>query len=195
VIKSLELADFITEWTDLGLRAVDELPDHWVIYFDGSYTLEGAGAGAGVMLIPPEGDILKYAIQLEFLATNNIAEYEGLVTGLQLAKDFSIRGLFIRGDSQLVAKQVQKEYHYNNEKMDEYLAEVRRMEKFSDGIEVWHVPLLDNRDADHLAWIASSRAPTPPDVIIEKLSKPSVKPTEPTNEAIKQDLMVIDKPE
>jgi hypothetical protein len=52
VIKSPELADFITEWTDLGLRAVDELPDHRVIYFDGSYMLEGAGAGAGVMLIP-----------------------------------------------------------------------------------------------------------------------------------------------
>jgi ribonuclease HI len=51
-----------------------------VIYFDGSYTFKGAGAG--VMLIPTEGDILKYAIQLEFPATNNIAEYEGLITGL-----------------------------------------------------------------------------------------------------------------
>jgi hypothetical protein len=38
--------------------------------------------GAGVVLIPPEGDILKYAIQLEFLATNNITKYEGLVNGL-----------------------------------------------------------------------------------------------------------------
>jgi hypothetical protein len=43
------------------------------------------------VLIPPEGDILKYAIQLEFLATNNIAEYEWLVTGLRLTKDLSIR--------------------------------------------------------------------------------------------------------
>jgi ribonuclease HI len=59
------------------------------MYFDGSYTLKGAGAG--VVLIPPEGDILKYAIQLEFLTTNNIAEYEGLVNGLQLAKDLGIR--------------------------------------------------------------------------------------------------------
>jgi ribonuclease HI len=59
------------------------------MYFDGSYTLKGVGAG--IMLIPLEGDILKYAIQLEFLATNNIAEYEGLVTGLRLAKDLSIR--------------------------------------------------------------------------------------------------------
>jgi ribonuclease HI len=59
------------------------------MYFDRSYTLKGAGTG--VMLIPPGGDILKYAIQLHFLATNNIAEYEGLVTGLQLAKELGIR--------------------------------------------------------------------------------------------------------
>jgi ribonuclease HI len=50
------------------------------MYFNGSYTLKGAGAG--VVLIPPEGDMLKYAIQIEFSATNNMAEYEGLVTGL-----------------------------------------------------------------------------------------------------------------
>jgi ribonuclease HI len=43
------------------------------------------------VLIPPEGDVLKYAIQLEFSAINNIAEYEGLVNGLQLAKDLGIR--------------------------------------------------------------------------------------------------------
>jgi hypothetical protein len=41
--------------------------------------------------LPPEGDNLKYDIQLKFPATNNIAKYEGLVTGLRLAKDLSIR--------------------------------------------------------------------------------------------------------
>jgi ribonuclease HI len=59
------------------------------MYFDGSYTLKGAGAD--VVLISPEGDILKYAIQLEFPATNNTAEYEGLITVLRLAKDLGIR--------------------------------------------------------------------------------------------------------
>jgi ribonuclease HI len=58
------------------------------MYFDESYTLKGVGAG--IMLIPPKGDVLKYAIQLEFPATNNIAEYEGLVNGLRLAKDLGI---------------------------------------------------------------------------------------------------------
>jgi hypothetical protein len=60
-----------------------------VIYFDESYTLKGVGAG--IVLIPPKGDILKYAIHLEFLATNNIAEYERLVTDLRLAKELDIR--------------------------------------------------------------------------------------------------------
>jgi ribonuclease HI len=59
------------------------------MYFGGSYTLKGARAG--IVLIPPEGDILKYAIQLEFSTTNNIVEYEGLITGLRLAKDLGIR--------------------------------------------------------------------------------------------------------
>jgi hypothetical protein len=63
---------FNAEWTDSGLRGIDELPNHWVMYFDGSYTLKGAGAS--IVLIPSEGDILKYAIQLEFPATNNILE-------------------------------------------------------------------------------------------------------------------------
>jgi hypothetical protein len=78
--------------------------------------------------------------------------------------------------------------------MADYLAKVHRMEKFFDRFELQYVPHLDNRDIDHLVWIASSKAPTPPDVIIEKLSKPSVKPAEAVNEAIKQDLMVINEP-
>jgi hypothetical protein len=69
------------------------------------------------------------------------------------------------------------------------MTEVQRMEKFFDGFEVRYVPRLDNRDADHLAWIASSRAPMPRDVIIENLTKPSVKEVETLRET---DLMIID---
>jgi hypothetical protein len=83
-INSQALTDFIVEWTDSGLRGIDKLRDHWVMYFDGFYTLKGVGAG--VMLISPECGILKYAVQFEFSATNNIAEYEELVMGLRLAK-------------------------------------------------------------------------------------------------------------
>jgi hypothetical protein len=88
-IKSQALADFITEWMDSDLQGIGDLPDHWVMYFNGSYTLKGVEVG--VVLIPPEGDVLKYVIQIEFHATNNTAEYKGLVTGLRLAKELGIR--------------------------------------------------------------------------------------------------------
>jgi ribonuclease HI len=105
----------------------------------------------GIVPIPPKGDALKYVMQLEFPATNNITEYEGLINLLQLSKDLGIRRLLIRGDSQLVAKRVQKEYDCNNDMKSGYLAEVCRMEKFFNGFEVWYVPCLDNHDVDHLA--------------------------------------------
>jgi hypothetical protein len=50
VLQSKEASGWIVqwaveiEWTDSGLRGIEVLPDHWVIYFDGSYTLKGAGA-------------------------------------------------------------------------------------------------------------------------------------------------------
>jgi ribonuclease HI len=186
-IKSQVLAYFIAEWTDLDVWGIGDLPDHWVMYFDRSYTLKGAGAG--VVLIPPEGDMLKYVIQIEFLAINNIAEYEGLVTGLWLAKELGIRWLLIWGYSQLMAKQVQKEYDSNDDKTTNYLAEVRKMEKFFDGFEIRYVPHLDNWDTDHRAWITSSRAPIPLDVVVEKLTKPSIKSMETLGET---DPMIID---
>jgi hypothetical protein len=76
--------------------------------------------------------------------------------------------------------------------MAEYLAEVRRLEKFFDGFEVRYAPRLENRDADHLVWIASSRAPIPPDVILERLVKSSVKEIEPSEDTC---VMVIDGPD
>jgi hypothetical protein len=68
------------------------------------------------------------------------------------------------------------------------------MEKFFDSFEVRYVPRLDNRDADHIAWIALSRAPTPTDVIVEKLSKLLIKAEESISKATGADLMVIDEP-
>jgi hypothetical protein len=91
-----------------------------------------------------------------------------------------------------MAKHVQKEYGCNDDKMADYLAEVRRMENFFYGFEVRYVPCLDNQDANHLAWIASSRAPVPSDIIVEKLTKPSIKSVETLRET---DLTIIDRAE
>jgi hypothetical protein len=77
--------------------------------------------------------------------------------------------------------------------MDDYLVEIHRMKNFFDGFQIRYTPWLENRDADHLAWIASSRVPTPSDINVEKLSKPSVKAAESSEGEIRQNLMVIDE--
>ena len=65
------------------------------MYFDGSLKL--GGAGAGVLLISPEGKQLKY-IQILWQATNNEAEYEALIHGLRVAITLGIKRLLVYGD-------------------------------------------------------------------------------------------------
>jgi ribonuclease HI len=74
------------------------------MYFDGSFTLNGAGGG--VVLISPKGDRLLYIIRLHFCATNNVVEYEALINSLHITTELGIQRLYIRGDSELVVNQV-----------------------------------------------------------------------------------------
>ena len=80
----------------------------------------------------PTGEHHKYVIQMHFpreVSTNNTAEYEGMLAGLRIAADLRIKKLIIRGDSQLVIKQVNKDYQSPLMKAsdDEFLdSEVRR---------------------------------------------------------------------
>jgi hypothetical protein len=61
-IKSQALVDLMAEWRKNQLPTPTERPDYWVMYFDGSLKLEGAGAG--VLLISPKGKQLKYVLQI-----------------------------------------------------------------------------------------------------------------------------------
>jgi hypothetical protein len=60
--KSQALVDFMAEWRENQLPTPTKRPKHWVMYFDGSLKLEGAGEG--VLLISPMGEQLKYILQI-----------------------------------------------------------------------------------------------------------------------------------
>lgn len=66
------------------------------MHFDGSKMR--LDLGAGVMLSSPKGDRLKYALQIHFAASNNVAEYEALIHGLRFAKELGIRRILCFGD-------------------------------------------------------------------------------------------------
>ena len=63
---------------------------------------------------------IRYAIRIHFLVSNNVAEYEALISGLHIAIELGIQRLDVRGDSQLVIDQVMKESSCHNAKMAAY---------------------------------------------------------------------------
>ncbi|XP_074324206.1 uncharacterized protein LOC141661120 [Apium graveolens] len=73
--------------------------EFWVLYFDGASKINSSGAE--LVLQSPDGFLIEYAMKLDFLTTNNEAEYEVLIDGLGLAGTLRVKNLKVCGDSQL----------------------------------------------------------------------------------------------
>jgi ribonuclease HI len=172
-IKSQTLADFMVEWTDLSIPTSQGPVDYWKMYFDGSLTIDGAGAG--ILFISPTNEQLHYVLRIHFLASNNAAEYEACFHGLRIAVDLSIKRLYVHGDSALVINQLNKDWDTASEKMGAYCKEIRKLEGKFYGIEYSHVVRDKNQAADALSKLGSSRAQVPHGIFVQDLLKPSIK--------------------
>ena len=75
---------------------------------DGSLTKDSGRIG--VVLKSPEGDTIKQAVRLQYPTTNNEAEYEALLTELEMAKVLGATELDVLSDSQLIVGQVNGDY-------------------------------------------------------------------------------------
>jgi ribonuclease HI len=104
-----------------------------------------------VVLTDPGENQLQYVVRLEFKATNNMAEYEALIFGLSAALSLGVRQLLVKGDSQLIIKQVRGECSCNEPRLIAYLLHVRKLEKDFTALELQHVPRADNSAADDLS--------------------------------------------
>ena len=114
-IKAQVLADFIAEFTFPDEDNLTNGAKRWTIQTDGSSAQKRGGAG--VVITAPDGEILKYGVQLKFLATNNEVEYEGILTGLRLEKALGVKNLLVQSDSKLVVEQIKGEYEAKEERM------------------------------------------------------------------------------
>ena len=72
----------------------------WVVHVDGSSALHAGGIG--VIQKSPKVNTLKHKVCLHYQTTNNEAEYEALLKGLELAKSLGVESVLVQGDSQLV---------------------------------------------------------------------------------------------
>ena len=104
-IKGQVLADFVMEFTPIELAQTthekDDLPI-WKLSVDGASNAQGSGAG--LILTSPEGIDIEYALRFGFHASNNEAEYETVIAGLNLAHSLEVGQLEVYSDSQLVVR-------------------------------------------------------------------------------------------
>ncbi|CAL8153304.1 unnamed protein product [Prunus armeniaca] len=190
-IKAQALADFVVEFTWPKIvtkskeKADDTSPtdsnlpnDMWQLHVDGASNHKGAGAG--VVIITPDGTLLEQAITLGFSASNNEAEYEALLAGLRLAKELSIKRLAIYSDSQLITNQASGKYMAKHPRMVQYLDKVQGLLKEFPTFTIQQIPRAENTHADALASLGSAldtqfRRSIP----VEHLDRPSIEEIEP----------------
>nr|AAS07292.1 hypothetical protein [Oryza sativa Japonica Group]ABF96792.1 retrotransposon protein, putative, unclassified [Oryza sativa Japonica Group] len=115
-IKGQAIADFTVEHRDDSIGSVEIMP--WTLLFDGSvYT---HGCGIGLVIISPRGACFEFAYTIKPYATNNQAEYEAVLKGLQLFKEVEADAIEIMGDSLLVISQLTREYECKNDTLMVY---------------------------------------------------------------------------
>jgi hypothetical protein len=103
-IKGQVLADFLVVMN--GDLKATELPRAltWIAYVDGSSA--SGRSGARVVLQGPNQEKFDYAIKFEFVATNNEAEYEAVLSALTMAREMGITNIEIQSDSQIIVGQI-----------------------------------------------------------------------------------------
>ncbi|XP_061356549.1 uncharacterized protein LOC133300976 [Gastrolobium bilobum] len=121
-IKSQALTDFTRELTSIQMESSNS-SDTWKVYVDRSYNSKGSGAG--VIIENPEGIAIEYSMQMNFETSNNQAEYEAFIAGLQQAKELGVRKLQVYSDSQLVTSQIEESYQVRGPLLTKYLDSTR----------------------------------------------------------------------
>jgi ribonuclease HI len=120
------------------------------VYFDGAARGNPGPAAVGYVVVSSEG-VLAEGGERVGERTNNAAEYEALVRALEVARDCGLDEVDVRGDSELIVRQVRGEYDTNDPGLRE--RRVRALELL-DAFDRWsiaHVPREVNDRADRLA--------------------------------------------
>ena len=157
VIKGQVLADFVIEFTSAE-PARDAQPttdlSTWKLSVNGASNAQGSGAG--LILASLEGIDIEYALRFGFHTSNNKAEYEAVIVGLNLAHSLEVDQLEVYSDSQLVVRQIENTYEAKSERMILYLQKVRDLLKKFVLVQVKYVPRVENSRADALAKLATT---------------------------------------
>ncbi|XP_012481008.2 uncharacterized protein LOC105795905 [Gossypium raimondii] len=170
-IKGSTIADFLAsrameeyeslrfDFPDEDLMCISEKESEsskdqqWKMSFDGASN--ALGHGIGVVLLSPEGNYYPLIARLNFLCTNNIAEYEACIMGLRAAIEQKIKILDVYKDSALVIYQIRRDWEVRDLKLIKYHDLVVELIKEFKETTFNYLPQEENQLADALATLAS----------------------------------------
>ena len=185
-IKGQVLADLVAEFTEppleeisttqnmdgksVGIISLQE-PSFWKVYVDG--VTNQRGSRVSLVLILPKKLTIEKSLRLGFSAMNNEAD-KALLEGMSMVQRMEGKAVKMFSDSRLVVGQVKGKLETRDERMQEYLSQVRHLQSGFESFTLLHVLRSGNTHANSLATLATSSAQILPRVIlIEDLCKPT----------------------
>ena len=137
-------------------KSVDTIKFNYKLLFDGASKGNPGLAGAGAVIYHCEEEIWHGHKFIGEKATNNQAEYSGLIIGLNKAIELNIKSLLVNGDSLLIINQMTGKYKCNSENLLPLYNTAKELSKKFVDIKFQHVYRNFNKRADELSNIAIS---------------------------------------
>jgi ribonuclease HI len=124
----------------------------YVLQFDGGCQQNPGPACGAAILFQPNGKCLGECGMYIEKSTNNVAEYNGLCIGLELAKKKGVKHVFIEGDSQLVVQQVSKQWKIKDSKLESLYQTILQLIQSGVflSVQIRHIYRQENTHADRL---------------------------------------------
>jgi probable phosphoglycerate mutase len=129
-------------------------------YIDGGARGNPGPAGYGVRVEGPDGELVQELHGALGVATNNVAEYSGLLAALKWAVDHGHRVVHIRADSELLVKQMLGAYKVKHPGLQPLAARARLLMMELDRVTFEHVRREKNKEADRLSNLAMDESET-----------------------------------
>jgi ribonuclease HI len=134
------------------------VPVHLFLYVDGACSGNPGPCGSAAILKDAEGTTLLERARAFGPATNNVAEYQAVILGLELAAELKPERLTIRSDSELLVRQLAGEYKVKAPHLKPLYRQVMRLLEPFESVEIEHIPREKNTEADKLSKKAVEKA-------------------------------------
>lgn len=120
------------------------------LFTDGGSRGNPGNAACGFFIFDEKDNLVDFGGKYVGETTNNVAEYHGLIAGLEQAKKIGLENIVCKLDSELVVKQLQLKYKVKDEKMQVLFKKVNELSANFSRISFTHIPRAENKFADKL---------------------------------------------